>query len=228
LKISKEGKSPKMNPADYLRTYRIPELEKIADTELKKLGDSLTIPVDIEEIVENFHDIDIDVQRGLKDNHHIWGIVGRDLDKDRFVILVDDTLLDSDHLRKIYKMTVAEEFAHIVLHREAIEQVVTVKDFKALHNHGSWHEHERNAKWLAAAILIPREHILSDTRVLYKKMVCAAGFGNPDAIKKKLAGVIADKYEVSVSAMTYRISNWPVDVWKKVDTAMKDHLEFLE
>jgi Zn-dependent peptidase ImmA (M78 family) len=164
----------------------------------------------------------------LKDNHHTWGIVGRDLDKNKFIILVDDTLLDSDHLRNIYRMTIAEEFAHVLLHREAIEKVENIEDFKVLHNHGSWYKYERNAKWLAAAILIPREHILSDTRALYKKMVCVAGFGNPKAIKKKLAGVMADRYEVSVSTMTYRISNWPIDVWKKVDTAMKDHLEFLE
>ena len=217
-----------MNPADQLRTYQVAELERIAYAELKKLGASLTIPVDIDQIVENFHDIDIDVRRGLKSNYHTWGMVARDLDKDKLIIFVDDILLDSDHLRNIYRMTIAEEFAHVLLHREAIEKVENIEDFKTLHNHGSWYKYERNAKWLAAAILIPCEHILSDSRALYKKMVCAVSFGNPEAIKKKLAGVMADRYEVSVSAMTYRISNWPVDAWKKIDAAVKDQLEFLE
>lgn len=217
-----------MNPAEWLRTYQIAELERIAYAELKRLGASLTIPVDIDQIVENFHDVDIDVRRGLKSNYHTWGMVARDLDKDKLIIFIDDTLLDSDYLRNIYRMTVAEEFAHVLLHREAIEKVENIEDFKALHNHGNRYKYERNAKWLAAAILIPCEHILLDSRTLYKQMVCATGFGNPEAIKKKLAGVMAARYEVSVSAMTYRMSNWPVDVWKKVDVAMKDHLEFLE
>ena len=53
-----------MNAADYLRTYDLPELERIALNEVKKLGDRLIIPVDIDEIIEKYHNIDIDVQRG--------------------------------------------------------------------------------------------------------------------------------------------------------------------
>jgi hypothetical protein len=216
------------NPADYLRTYTLPELERIAHAEIKKLGDRLVIPVDIDEIAENYHDIDIDVQRGLKDNHHTWGIVGRDLESENYVIIVDDTLLDSDYLRNKYRMTIAEELAHLLLHREAIEKVQNIDDFKALQNHGNWHKHERNAKWLAASILIPYEHILADVRLLYKQMVNAVGFGNPEAIKHKLCGVLAAKYEVSTSAMKYRLEKWPVDVFNKINTAMKDQLEFLD
>src|SRR3972149_9457994 len=146
--IFKEGKNREMNPADYLRTYQISELERIAYKEVKKLGDKFTIPVDIEKIVENFHSIEIDIHRGLKDNHQIWGMIGKDLDSGKFTILVDDTLLDFDHLYKRYRMTVAEEFAHILLHKEAIEQIKNIEDFKSLHNHGNWYLHERNAKWL--------------------------------------------------------------------------------
>jgi len=217
-----------MNPADYLKTYQLQKLERIAYKEIKKLGDSLTIPVDIEEIVENFHDIEIDIHRGLKDNHHTWGMVLRDLETDKFVIMVDDTLLDIDHLEKIYRMTIAEEFAHILLHREAIEKVSTLDDFKALQNHGNWHKHERNAKWLAASILIPFENIMIDCRNRYKEMVRIAGFANTEVIKKFMTNKLAEQYNVSVSSMRYRLSKWPVDTWKKVDEAMKYNLEFLE
>lgn len=217
-----------MNPADLLRTYKISELERIAYTEFKKLGDLIVIPVDIDQTVENFHDIDIDVQRGLNSNYHIWGMVGKDLDNDKFIIIVDDILLDSEYLRTKYRMTVSEEFAHVLLHREAIEKVRTIEAFKALHNHSKWYKYERNAKWLASSILIPYEHILNDCRKLYKQMIQAVGFGNPEAIKKQIANFLAQKYEVSISSMKYRLSNWPVDAWKKIDEATKYNLEFLE
>ena len=167
-------------------------------------------------------------KEGLKDNHHTWGMVGRDLDSDNYIIIVDDTLLDSDYLRNKYRMTIAEEFAHLLLHREAIEKVQNIHDFKGLQNHGNWHKHERNAKWLAASILIPYEHVLADLRSVYKQMVGVVGFSNPDAIKNKLGGVLATKYEVSVGAMNIRLKNWPVDAWKKIDEAMNNQLEFLD
>lgn len=216
------------NPADYLRTYTLAELERIAHGEIKKLGDRLVIPVDIDEIAENYHNIDIDVQRGLKDNHHTWGMVGKAPDSDGFLILVDDILLDSENLSNKYRMTVAEEFAHILLHGEAVYKVRTIEDFKAFQIHGNWRKHERNAKWLAASILIPYEQICTDVRTLYKQMVNAVGFSNPEAIKNKLSGLLAAQYEVSTSAMKYRLDKWPVDAFNKIDTAMKDQLEFLD
>ena len=228
MTISRDGEFLRMNPADYLSTYTIQELEQIAYTEIKKLGDKLTIPIDIEEIVENFHDIEIDVRRGLKDKYPVWGMVVRDLDKDKFVILVDDILLDSDHLRKIYRMTIAEEFAHVLLHQDAMAKIKTIEDSKALKNHGNWSKHESNAKWLAASILIPYEHILNNSRGLYKKMITTAGFGNSEAVKKYMVNVLAEKYEVSVSPMRYRLKNWPIEITKKIDEAMKNRLDFLE
>ncbi|MBN1796703.1 MAG: ImmA/IrrE family metallo-endopeptidase [Sedimentisphaerales bacterium] len=217
-----------MNPADYLKTYQLPELEKIAHKEIKKLGDSLTIPVDIEEIVENFNDIEIDIHRGLKDNHHTWGMVSRDLETDKFVIMVDDTLLDIDHLKKIYRMTIAEEFAHILLHKKAIEKVSTLDDFKALQNHGNWHKHERNAKRLAAMILMPSANVLNDSRKLYTQFVQHIGFEKPQVLKKFLTSKMADRYEVSNQSMTFRLDEWPIKVLSKIDEAMKNQLDFLD
>jgi hypothetical protein len=158
-----------MGASDSLRTYTLSELERIAQQqlqELKRLG-HFAIPVDIEAIVERL-DIEIDVKRGLKEAHNIWGMVAVDLDTDGLIILVDDTLLDTDRLRNLYRMTVAEEFAHSLLHKKAIKKIKTVEDFKALQNHPDWHKHDRNAKWLAASLLMPSESMLNDSRELYR------------------------------------------------------------
>ena len=218
-----------MNPTDYLRTYDIPELERIAHEELRKLH-NITIPVDIENLIEQVYqdEIEIDVKRGLKEHFNIWGMVGPELDQGKIIIFVDDQLLDLDHLYKIYRMTVAEEFAHILLHRKVIEKVKNIEDFKAIQNHPNWHEHDRNAKWLAAALLMPRGYILDDSRKLYKQLVSTASFGDPTAIKKYIRNLLADQYHVSVSSMEYRLANWPVNVMDKIDQAMRDKLDFLD
>ena len=213
-----------------LRTYTVKQLEKIAAQQVLQLKEhqNFTIPVDIEAIVEKFHGIIIDVQRGLKEHHSIWGMVGPDLNSDKILIIVDDQLLDQDYLYRIYRMTVAEELAHAILHREAIKEVKTVEDFKALHNHSDWDRHDRNAKRLAAALLIPAEHVSKDSRELYTKMVRIVGYGNPDAIKKHLANKLAEQYEVSVKPMKFRLGEWPIRVMQKIDQAMSEELDFLD
>lgn len=219
-----------MGADNHLRTYSISDLERLASQqlqELKKLG-HFTIPIDIETIVEKLCGIDIEVQRGLKELHNTWGLVGVDQDTEEFVIVVDDQLSDLAHLSKIYRMTVAEEFAHIRLHGKAIKNVRTPEDFRTLHNHRDWHEQDRNAKRFAAALLMPAENVLKDSRKLYKQMVGIAGYGDPQAIKKHLANELSEKYGVSVATMKYRLTEWPVSVDDKVDSAMKEKLDFLD
>lgn len=213
-----------------LRTYTVKQLEKIAAQQVLQLKEhqNFTIPVDIEAIVEKFHGIIIDVQRGLKEHHHVWGMVGPDLNSDEILIIVDDQLLDQDHLYKIYRMTVAEELAHAILHREAIKEVKTIEDFKALHNHSDWDQHDRNAKRLAAAFLMPAEHISKDSRELYTKMARIVGYENPAAIKKYLANKLAEQYEVSVESMKFRLGEWPIRVMQKIEQAVSEELDFLD
>lgn len=223
---SKEEKISRMSPDRDLQTYSIPQLERIASEQLKKLQE-LTIPVDIERIVE-IHNIDLDVRRGLQEIHHIWGMVAINLHNQNLIILVDEKLMDLDSLLRVYRMTVAEEFAHVLLHKAAIEKARNIEDFKALQKHPNWHEHDRNAKWLAAALLMPAAHVLEDSRNLYQQVVSTAGFGDPEAIRKYVRNLLADKYDVSVSAMNYRLENWPVNVREKIDRAMENELDFLD
>lgn len=218
-----------MGAADHLKTYTAAELERFARQhlqELKKLR-RFSIPVDIEAIVENLG-IEIEVKRGLKEHHNIWGMIAIDLDTTGLVILVDDKLLDLDHLRKIYRMTVAEEFAHSFLHKNAIENVRSIEDFEAFQNHPEWHKHDRNAKRMAAALLMPAEYVLNDCRKLYKQMIEIVGYGDPESIKKYIANELAEKYEVSVHAMKIRLSEWPIKVTEKIGQAIQDKLDFLE
>lgn len=219
-----------MDVDSHLRTYSAAELERLASQQLQQLKDlqNFTIPVDIEAIVEKFHKIVIDVKRGLKEHHNIWGMVGPDLDTGDIVILVDDQLLDLDHLYKIYRMTIAEEFAHVLLHSDAIRKAKSIEDFIALQNHSDWDKHDRNAKRLAAALLMPVENVLNDSRRIYKQMVAIAGYEKPEVIKKLMASKLAESYEVSAPTMKFRLGEWPIRVTEKIDRAMQNKLEFLD
>jgi hypothetical protein len=219
-----------MHPSKYLRTYTAKQLEEIAREQIQNLKKQglLTIPVDIELIVEKLHGIQIDVQRGLKDIHHIWGMIGHCRNSDKLTILVDENLFDLDAMRRMYRMTVAEELAHSILHGEAILAVKSADDFIALQRHADWRMHDRNAKRLAAAILMPAENVLNDARGYYKVLIEVAGFGDPNAVKKYLVKQLAEKYDVSSAPMEYRLNEWPIKVFDKIDQAMADKLDFLE
>ena len=47
-------------------------------------------------------------------------------------------------------------------------------------------------------------------------------------VQKYIRNLLADKYDVSVSAMNYHLENWPVNVMDKIDRAMQDKLDFLD
>jgi Zn-dependent peptidase ImmA (M78 family) len=125
-------------------------------------------------------------------------------------------------------MTIAEEFGHVLLHKEAIEKVKSAEDFKTLQNHGDWDKHDRNAKRLAAALLMPAKNVLDDSRILYEQMVSLVGYNNPEAIKKQIAHKLSERYEVSVASMRFRLNEWPINVIDKIDNAMRDSLDFLD
>jgi len=217
-----------MQPSDHLRTYTVAELERIAHDYLRSLPRPVSVPIDIDYLVEQLPSVDLDHYPCLRDNHQLDGMVGVDLETDEIVIYIDETLATSETLLRRYRMTVAEELAHLILHRKAIEAVTNPSDFHDLRKIPNWYEYERNAKKLAAMLLMPYEFVQEYSRQLYHKFVEQAGFGNPPAIKNFLAAKLADIFEVSLQAMTNRLNEWPIKVFDKIDQAMKEKLDFLD
>lgn len=207
-------------------TYSIPRLEQIARELLAERWPGLTIPVDIDCIVEQEPGTLLDYLPGLRQVHGVAGAVISHPEEARFTILVDEGVADGNLY--FYRFTVAEEFAHLKLHRKVLEQVTSLEEVIQLHEWVGYHELDRNAKWLAAALLIPPAPVLEDARQLYPDMVRLVGFANPDAVKSYVVDRLSRKYLVSPQAMRYRLKNRPVDVMRKVDAAMQDELDFLE
>jgi hypothetical protein len=217
-----------MQPSNYLRTYTVTELERIAHDFLRSLPRPVSVPIDIDYLVEQLPSADLDHYPCLRDNHQLDGMVGVDLETGEIVIYIDETLATSETFLRRYRMTVAEELAHLILHRKAIEAVTNPADFHELRNTPNWYEYERNAKKLAAMLLMPYEFVQEYSRHLYHKFVEQAGFENPSAIKNFLAAKLADIFEVSLQAMTNRLNERFVKVFDKIDQAMKEGLDFLD
>jgi Zn-dependent peptidase ImmA (M78 family) len=208
--------------------YHAAHLENKAERFLRtKLGDDFSLPIDIEYLLESLEGVNFDYWPGLNANHGILGAVFHDKKTGQVCVYVDEQLADADHLRNRYRMTVAEELAHIVLHHEVIRKVLSVDDFRALHKHPDWYKAERDAKRFAAAVLMPGSWVLKEAGRVYKMLVDVAGFGDPESVKKYLRNQLAARFEVSPETMGYRPTEWPMKVCAKVDEAMDAQLDYL-
>jgi hypothetical protein len=75
---------------------------------------------------------------------------------------------------------------------------------------------------------MPAENVAKDARAYYTDLVNITGFADPDSVKKYLVKRLAEKYDVSLVTMRFRLNEWPIKVFDKIDQAMKDGLDFLE
>jgi len=207
-------------------TYSIQRLEQIAKLLLEERWPGLTIPVDIDHIVEQEPGTVLDYLPGLQTVHGVAGAVISHPDEARFTIVIDEKVADGN--LSFYRFTVAEEFAHLKLHRKLLATVTSLEEVIQLHEWERYSEIDRHAKWLASALLIPPAPVLEDAHRLYPEMVRRVGFANPEAVKAYVVDRSSRKYLVSPSTMRYRLQRWPVDILKKIDAAMRDELDFLE
>lgn len=212
-----------------LPTFTVEELEGKAAKFLKDaFPQGIQIPIDVELLLETQDGVDLDLWPKLEANHGVAGAVMKDLNRDRLIIYVDEDIADNASRRNFYRMTVAEELAHIVLHEPVIKEVVAPEDFHHLQQHKQWYEAERNAKRLAAALLMPPELLRRESNRIYGELVRTAGYRNVEIIKKYLCSHAAQLFEVSVQAMSYRLREWPMRINEKVDQAIRSRIETLD
>jgi Zn-dependent peptidase ImmA (M78 family) len=142
-------------------------------------------------------------------------------------VIIDAEVADHPSA-SFYRFTVAEEFAHILLHRDIMAQVRTTEDLEELHAWTGYSAIDRNAKRLAAALLMPTVTVSVHARTLYAQLVKAAGFGDHAAILAHLEERLARLHAVSAAAMRNRLKEWPLKITQKVDRAMKERFTVLE
>ncbi len=208
--------------------YTVEELERRAEELLKtRCGWPPPIPVDIEALVDQEPRVLLDILPGLKERCGVAGLVRYEPGIDTMRVIIDAEVADHP-AASFYRFTVAEEFAHVVLHREIMAQIGTMEDLLALHAWRGYHEIDRNAKRLAAALLMPAISVSARARILYTDLVKAAGFGDAAAIQAHLEERLARLHGVSAAAIRHRLREWPLRITQKIERAVRDRLTILE
>ncbi len=216
-------------PFDKLPTYSVRQLEAKAGQYLvDKFGPDVPIPVDIDLLVER-EGIDLDEWPKLRTNHGIEGGVWRDIGSGQLFIFIAEELMADESPRGYgrYRMTVAEELAHIHLHRAVIEQIDTLAKFRELQTDKQWADVERDAKRYAAALLMPGKALSASAERVYAELVRQAGTDNSEAVKKWLRTLLAKEFEVSETAMHHRLGEWPMKIYPRAEQALHDGLTYL-
>jgi Zn-dependent peptidase ImmA (M78 family) len=221
---------------EWVKTYTVRELENLSRKYLARyFGDDVLIPVDVDLLVEKAEGIVLDFWPKLRANYNTLGMVARDANSGEFLVFIDADLADNESpgAQAQYRVTVAEELAHIHLHRSLIEAVVTPKDFRELHNHSQWAEIERDARKFAGMLLMPTKQLMIQAREIYSQIVrqpqiqaelirsVSAKDRWASPIKKWLCHQMARRFEVSERMMDHRLGEWPSDVYKHVDGALE-------
>jgi len=208
--------------------YSVAELERRAEQLIRgRCGWPPSIPVDIESLVDQEPGVLLDILPGLQELCGVVGLARYESDTDTMRIIIDAEVADHPS-GSFYRFTMAEEFAHVLLHRNIMAQVQTLEDLLALHAWSGYHEIDRNAKRLAAALLMPTITVSREARALYPRLVKAAGFGDPAAVEAHLAERLARLHGVSAQSMRHRLREWPLRITQKVERAMRERLTVLE
>ncbi len=199
-------------------SYTAAEIEEIAAATLRARvpGGVVSIPVDVEAVIEADPAVVIDTVRGLAQEHAVEGAVVAHPAEQRFTVIIDEDLFDRQAARA--RFTLAEEFGHLVLHRELLASVTTLDDAVALQQHSAYYDQlDRNAKRFAAAVLMPPERVREDAAQLFIALR-AASLGQAE-LTRVLTIRLAQRYAVSVTAMRHRLGEWPVNVEKGIQQA---------
>lgn len=154
-----------MNKID-IPFYDRPTLERIAKAFLIAYNIPSKSEVDIELIIEDQLGWRIVALEGLMENYKIEAYVSKGN-----TLYIDPYLIDWQERR--YRFTLAEEVSHFLIHKDIY------KDCKNLEEHLERHEQitseeywrmERNAKYLASAILMPSDTFEKESIALYEKI----------------------------------------------------------
>lgn len=181
--------------------------------------------VDVEWVIEEHLGLDIVPVPGLRRACETDGIICH-YPRGKYFIVVDEEALDRRPHR--YRFTLGEEAGHFVLHAKFLPPARTVEDaLAAYRTMSNWKQLDRNARRFAAAVLMPMRTLVPAAERAYAQLVRAAGFGDPDTIKKYLRSHLAKAYGVSTEAMSFRLTEYPAHLDRRVDQALRERLSML-
>ncbi|MFH1847139.1 MAG: ImmA/IrrE family metallo-endopeptidase [Candidatus Omnitrophota bacterium] len=185
-----------------IKFYDIPTLEQIAKTFTDTYHKTKTLEVDIDYIIEKCLGWTIEARGSLVENHCIEAFVTKNK-----VIYVDAYLMDCKERK--YRFTLAEEVAHYTIHRIIYADCNNLEEHLNIYDRITANEYwrmDRNAKYLASAILMPAEIFEKRAFELYEK-IDKKKYKTNEAVLCKITLDLSNDFNISDIASKIRFKN---------------------
>ena len=192
----------------FVKWHKRKTLEQVADEIHKRFTSE--VPIDIDYITEMMGLEILDISR-LKEDFGVYGFLGQV--KKKFVIFVQKG--DFNLTNYYTNFTIAEELSHFILHKEYFRNVKDINEaieFYTKINQKSEMMIELNAKYLAGAILLPREHLKKHAIEVYKQNESIFNEiiknGNEESCELIITGIssfLSDVYRVPDGSISFRL-----------------------
>ena len=180
--------------------YKLYELERKAEEAIKRYPQCARgLRVDIELLVD-LNGVRVESYRDLRrkwDTYAFPDVTGR-------FIFVDADLMDDPDEEKKLRFTLAEEFAHVLIHTVVFAACHTAEDRLSLHRHlgeDLVDRLDRQARALAGALLMPQS--MFDPRVEELATACRNSQGEINV--EELAQTLARDFDVNYRAARKRL-----------------------
>lgn len=186
-----------------IQFYDIPTLEEIATTFLKKYNDPEVFPVDIEFILEEQLGWNIVGWESLTENY--YGIEA--FLTNGKTIYIDSYLMN--HKERKYRFTLAEELSHFILHKDIYAKCRSLEEHLEIYDNITTTEYwrmDRNAKYLASAILMPSASFEKQANLIYDK-VDRKIYSTNEQILYKMTLQLSNDFNVNDIASRIRFKN---------------------
>ncbi|MFH1764215.1 MAG: ImmA/IrrE family metallo-endopeptidase [Gemmatimonadota bacterium] len=194
-------------------------MEEIArDTLNQRFPAGIKTPIDIDLIIERTPGMDLDLLPGIQSRFGVSGVVLWHPDEERFTIVVDADL--ADKRETIARFTAAEEFSHVVLHESVMKEIKTKEEAVELQASGQYKTLDRNARWLASALLMPPNQLRIDVEEVFERSRKIPEIAT--RVRKAIVIGLGQRYAVSASAMEYRMKNWPLECYDTIVQALEE------
>lgn len=185
-----------------IQFYDIPTLEEIAKTFIEKYHNKNDIQVDIEYIIEEKLGWSIVGINSLIENHCIEAYVTKGK-----TIYIDSYLMDCKERK--YRFTLSEEVAHFMLHRDLYANCKNLEEHLEIYDNITTSDYwrmDRNAKYLASAIIMPAEPFEKQALSRYKR-IDRKRYRTNEAVLYRVALDLSNDFNVSDIAAEIRFKN---------------------
>lgn len=196
------------------------EIEREAEACLGKSEKRTNGPTRIESLLQSAGDASIELLYGLQD-HGASAVVCRRRSGTRrggdrkYLVLVDQNLADTGPAGD-YRIAIAEELGHIVLHQNLVASVKTVEDFVELNSRDDWQQVENEAVRFARAILVPRNQILPAVSGFYSALTDSLSFGDSHRFYAALCSQAAIYFGIPLDELQKRFIESGLDIKDRV------------